>query len=110
MKDMARPIFRLLPSGELRLVCTPAAKKIGNEKKGNLPKACLPPAQVRSHAIQAAKQRSGNPGDKLNVLGEYLIQFGKYKGQSFKWMLENDLGYTVWLMSNICNEVFQNHC
>ena len=27
-----------------------------------------------------------------------IISFGKYAGQSFKWLLENDIGYVVWLL------------
>uniref|UniRef100_A0AAQ6IDE0 Pyrin domain-containing protein n=1 Tax=Anabas testudineus TaxID=64144 RepID=A0AAQ6IDE0_ANATE len=28
------------------------------------------------------------------------IQFGKYKGQTFKWLLENDVNYTAYLVAN----------
>lgn len=33
-----------------------------------------------------------------------MLQFGKYRGQSFRWMLENALGYVGWFVDNIRNE------
>ena len=34
------------------------------------------------------------------MLGEYILQFGKYKGKSFRWLLENDVGYTMYLINH----------
>ena len=31
--------------------------------------------------------------------GNLKLTFGKYAGQSYKWLLENDVGWVVWLMS-----------
>jgi len=33
-----------------------------------------------------------------------LLQFGKYKGKSFRWLLENDVGYTMYLIKNLKKE------
>ena len=44
----------------------------------------------------------------MDVQGEYLLQFGKYRGQSFMWMLENALGYVGWFVDNIRNEKVTN--
>lgn len=33
------------------------------------------------------------------VLSRCTIQFGQYKGQSFKWLLENDVGWTAYLVA-----------
>ncbi|CAL8293474.1 unnamed protein product [Arctogadus glacialis] len=43
-------------------------------------------------------QRGGDVSDRQEGMGEYLLQFGKYQGKSFKWLLENDVGYTIYLM------------
>ena len=32
------------------------------------------------------------------------MQFGGFSGQTFKWVLENALGYTVWLVDSMRNE------
>lgn len=33
--------------------------------------------------------------ERQNVLVMYVFQFGKYKGQIFKWLLENDFGWVI---------------
>ena len=38
------------------------------------------------------------------VLGEYEIQMGKFLGQTFRWIVENAVGYTAWLMHNTTRE------
>ena len=42
--------------------------------------------------------------DRQEVMGEYLLQFGKYQRKSFKWLLENDVGYTMYLMKKVDEE------
>ncbi|XP_028460775.1 uncharacterized protein LOC114573068 isoform X2 [Perca flavescens] len=37
-------------------------------------------------------------------MGEYVLQFGKYKGKLFRWLLENDVGYTIYLMKKVEEE------
>nr|XP_055036625.1 uncharacterized protein LOC129424075 [Misgurnus anguillicaudatus] len=56
---------------------------------------------VRQHALTVVRQRGGDPTEKREVLGEYILQFGKYKGKSFRWLLENDMGYTIYLMKTL---------
>ncbi|XP_039474099.1 uncharacterized protein LOC116319711 [Oreochromis aureus] len=34
--------------------------------------------------------RGGDASDMKEVQGEYILQFGKYKGKSFQWLLENE--------------------
>lgn len=50
------------------------------------------------------KKRKVDVKNELNLQGEYLLQFGKYRGQSFRRMLENALGYVGWFVDNIRNE------
>jgi len=42
--------------------------------------------------------------NEIDVLEEYLLKFGKYLGQSFRWMLGNALGF----VDNIRNEKVTN--
>ncbi|KAJ8353223.1 hypothetical protein SKAU_G00207900 [Synaphobranchus kaupii] len=48
-------------------------------------------------------KNGGDYNDRTELLGEYL-QFGKYKGKSFKWLLENDVGYTIYLSRRVDKE------
>ena len=58
--------------------------------------------------IETVKKRKGNVQNELDVQGEYLLQFGKYRGQSFRWMLENAPSYIGWFVDNIHNEKVTN--
>ncbi|TWW62876.1 hypothetical protein D4764_04G0015230 [Takifugu flavidus] len=46
----------------------------------------------------------------MEVLGDYVLQFGKYKGKSFRWLLQNDVGYTVYLIKNVQSEEAAGLC
>ena len=35
------------------------------------------------------------------ILANSQLQFGKYRGKTFRWLLENDVGYAVRLVSSI---------
>ncbi|MED6242825.1 hypothetical protein ATANTOWER_010277 [Ataeniobius toweri] len=54
--------------------------------------------------LSIRRQNGGGPGDQFLVLAHCKIQFGKYQGQSFRWPLENFLGYAVYLVSRIMGE------
>ena len=53
---------------------------------------------VRQNAISVVRVRGGDATDPAELLGEYWLQFGRYKGKSFRWLLENDVGYTLYLL------------
>ena len=36
--------------------------------------------------------------------GEYVIQFGNFRGQTFIWLLENALGYVAWIINSMRGE------
>ena len=60
--------------------------------------------QVRKQAIKAVKERGGNIADETEVLSEYVLQFGAFRGQTFRWMLENAMGYSAWLVDSMHKE------
>ncbi|CAL8354829.1 unnamed protein product [Merluccius merluccius] len=51
------------------------------------------PEEVRREARDRVAQRGGDPTDDLQVLAESELQLGQYRGQTFRWLLENDVGY-----------------
>ncbi|CAJ1086771.1 uncharacterized protein LOC117815916 [Xyrichtys novacula] len=59
---------------------------------------------VHQNALAVVLQRGGDASDRAEVLGDYILQFGKYKGKSFRWLLENDIGYTMYLIKNLEKE------
>ncbi len=44
-------------------------------------------------------QGGGDPTDDLLLASQSAIQFGQYRGRTFKWLLENDLGYSLVVLS-----------
>ncbi|XP_062340201.1 uncharacterized protein LOC134038681 [Osmerus eperlanus] len=48
-------------------------------------------AEARAHVVS----QGGDPSTDLLVLSQHRLQFGKYWGQTFKWLLENNVGYTL---------------
>lgn len=55
---------------------------------------------VRQNALAVVCVRGGDASDQAEVFGEYFLQFAKYKGKSFRWLLENDVGYTMYLIKS----------
>jgi len=40
----------------------------------------------------------GDLSNSTTILSETTIQFGKYHGQTFKWILSNDIGWAVYFI------------
>lgn len=59
---------------------------------------------MRKQAITAVRSRGGDVSNQTEVLSEYVLQFGAFRGQTFKWMIENALGYTGWLVDSMRSE------
>ncbi|KAL2082546.1 hypothetical protein ACEWY4_022364 [Coilia grayii] len=56
------------------------------------------PEEVQKEARACVVSEGGDPGNATLVLSRHSIQFGKYQGQTFKWLLENDAGYALQLV------------
>nr|XP_046197816.1 uncharacterized protein LOC124030589 [Oncorhynchus gorbuscha] len=101
---MENPSFRFTASQELVLKSTPEAVKVaadGPPASG----AQGPPVRAKKWEEVEAEARArvvsegGDPGAEMVVLSRCAVQFGKYRGQTFKWMMENDVGYMVHLVT-----------
>ena len=53
------------------------------------------PDQVQSEARDRVRRKGGDPADHRQVLAESELQLGQYRGQTFRWLLGNDVGYAV---------------
>lgn len=92
--------FRKGPRGYLLQDPTDAAKLLKDNPSLQDKSAPLKEDIVKQNALTVVCQRGGNVSDNAEVLGEYILQFGKYKGKSFRWLLENDVGYTMYLIKH----------
>jgi len=101
------PKFRRHREGFLILGYTREADEVFKRNKESNDEQSVrskPLEEVRKDAIEVVKMRKGDVNNDLDVQGEYLLQFGRCRGQSFRWMLENALGYAGWFVDNIRNE------
>lgn len=85
------PMYR---QGEARLQCTDAAKAVAAAPTAEEPIVLDP---------QLAEAAAKLAGGEL-WRGQLIINFGKYAGQSFRWLLENDVGWVVWLLAEYCQK------
>ena len=101
--------FRRGPSGHLRQDPSDEARRIKDNPSLQDKSAALKEEVVRANACKVVLERGGDLSDKLEVLGEYILQFGKYKGRSFRWLLENDVGYSLYLIKKVEQEEEAGH-
>ncbi|KAJ8365000.1 hypothetical protein SKAU_G00138310 [Synaphobranchus kaupii] len=81
-----------LPSPEALKLCAPGAS--GGRALFRARKPEEVEAAARAHVIATG----GDPGNAELVLSHSTIEFGKYQGQTFRWLLENDVGYAIHLV------------
>eukprot|EP00105_Crassostrea_gigas_P040661 XP_019924809.1 PREDICTED: uncharacterized protein LOC109619370 [Crassostrea gigas] len=70
-------------------------------------RAWFPPqtaSQVENLAKECVRERGGDVNDRKDVLGEFVLQSGKYRGQKFCWLLENCPGYVGWFVGSILED------
>lgn len=56
---------------------------------------------VEAEAKERVRTEGGDPeGDGRLVLSRCKLQFGTYRDQTFMWLLENDLQYAVFILTD----------
>ena len=81
------------------LQCSDTAKTVAKA-----PSKAVDPGWLDPKNAEAAAKTSGGELWK----GQLVITFGKYAGQSFRWLLENDVGWVVWLLAEYCQQGEKN--
>lgn len=94
-------VFRKGPLGFLLQEPSEEARRIKDSHSLQDKSAPLRGDLVLQNALAVVHQTGGDVSNKTEVLGHYILQFGKYKGKSFRWLLENDVGYTMYLIKNL---------
>ena len=62
------------------------------------------PGEVVAKAKSEVTRLGGNPSNQTDLLGQFELQFGKFKGKILKWLLENGLGYAAWIVISMSRE------
>lgn len=89
------PNIVLYRPGEATLKCTNAAKSVAAASS-----TVIDPTWLDPKTAEAAAKRS--VGEQWK--GQLVITFGKYAGQTFRWLVENDVGWLVWLLFEYCQK------
>ena len=101
---MFKPVFRTQPSSsDLTLEASAEAQAVAlNFRRQGPPSASRVklPARVREEARARLSQKGGNPLVLEEMLAEYELQLGQYRGQTFRWLLENDVGYACAIIAS----------
>ena len=98
------PKVRKLPSGFIIFNSTEEARAVANRPRPVLNVKSFTKEQVHRQAVKEAKDKGFQDPDPFTLRGLYQIQFGKYRGQTFHWITENDIGYAVHLLCQIDSE------
>jgi len=89
LSQHARPNLQLYNSSEALLKATDEAQQAARIQKE-------PVAAVWLDAVTAESEARKTAGGEWR--SQLHIAFGKYAGQTFKWLLENGVGWVVWLL------------
>ncbi|XP_064596849.1 uncharacterized protein LOC135463520 [Liolophura sinensis] len=102
MSSVLYPKFRKSETGELLL----SDSVEGRLAAANRPKLSpvLTTAVVHKEARERVTARQGDLTVEKDVLGEYILQCGKYRGKCFRWLLENGPGYCGWVVGQIIKD------
>ncbi|XP_053379680.1 uncharacterized protein LOC123558130 [Mercenaria mercenaria] len=101
MPGPIHPKFRR-EGGAPALTDTEEGRRIGTQREQWCPPSTT--QQIEKDARERVIARQGDVTDQKDVLGEYVMQFGKYRGQNFRWALENVPGYVGWIVNQIIKD------
>ncbi|XP_030589839.1 uncharacterized protein LOC115783243 [Archocentrus centrarchus] len=94
---MEHPKFRRTPNGTLVFKASKEAQAIGPRQGCYRAKG---PEEVDAEACAHVASEGGDPSNTILTLSRWKVQFGRYQGQTFHWLLENDVGYAVNLVAS----------
>ena len=92
-KQHLLPAIPLFKNGEARLKCSGEALAFSKRPGKPVDDVWLDP-----RSAETAAKKSGPDMWQANV----VVTFGKYAGKTFKWLIENDVGWVVWLLAAYC--------
>ena len=99
-----RPTFPLVGTA-LSLTATASAAKVSKaNRRSTAAYSVSRPEVVREEAKARILQAGGDPECWQLVLSESQLQFGQYRGQTFKWLLSHDVGYACGILASHIQE------
>lgn len=96
------PVFRRKVDGTINMNNTHAADRLEKSKTQWTPS--ISPEEMMRSAKQTAVTQGLDTNNKMGLLGCHTLQFGNFKGQTFRWVLENALGYAAFIGASALRE------
>ncbi|KAK9966283.1 hypothetical protein ABG768_003403, partial [Culter alburnus] len=93
------PRFRRRADGSLNLAVTMEVAKVKEANKGKPYTRPLSPEIMLNKAKKSLILHHGDLANRKHLLGFFEIQFGVFRGQTFRWVAENALGYAAYLVA-----------
>ncbi|XP_068581262.1 uncharacterized protein [Cebidichthys violaceus] len=87
-------------SNDLILNASPEADAYRRQQEGVRSHRPKNPASTMQDAGDRVVAGGGDCGDTKLVLSRHEIQFGKYRGQIFHWLLSNDVGFLIVVLAS----------
>ncbi|KAE8295744.1 hypothetical protein D5F01_LYC04476 [Larimichthys crocea] len=97
---MEHPTFRRATNGTLLLKASPAAQALGPWQPAGGQARAKTPEEVDAEAWVHVASEGGDTSNATLVPSRWKVQFGRYQGKTFHWLLENDVGYSVNLVAS----------
>lgn len=97
MKITSAPVFRFEPS---ELTLQPSVEAFFRQQGPSPAWKLKTPDRVREEARARVSQMGGEPTNPQEVLAESELQFGQYRGLTFRWLLGNDVGYACGVIAS----------
>ncbi|CAL8302942.1 unnamed protein product [Arctogadus glacialis] len=92
--------LKFTPSHQLVLRASDAAAAFTAAMGPQATARAKKPEEVEKESRARVVSGGGDPGNPMLVLGCHSIQLGKYQGQTFRWLLENDVGYACHVVAS----------
>ncbi|XP_034395653.1 uncharacterized protein LOC117735246 [Cyclopterus lumpus] len=93
------PAFRGKGSNDLLLKAPPEAEAFGCQQEGFGSQRPKNPAGTMQDARNRVVDAGGDCTDTKLVLSQHEIQFGMYRGQTFHWLLSNNVSYLIMILA-----------
>lgn len=60
--------------------------------------------EVEARARDEVIRLGGNLIKRRDLLGQFEVQLGQFKGKTFRWLFENSLEYSAWFVNSMSSE------
>lgn len=98
------PRVNMTGTGEVIFKCSNHAKEVAEVVAKRSRPSALVHEEVHKNAVKELEQEGLKDPSLFDIRGQYRLQLGKYFGQTFHWLAENDIGYATFIVASSMRE------